>query len=434
MQKNKPSHLTEHDRNTIAVMVTSECSTRIIASALSKSPSTISREIRNHTQVIRPKNCDCIYFKECRRRHVCGSYSCNRLCKTCQHSREKCPDYIKAECDYLNENRHHLCNSCLNQKKCYYEKRIYSAEKAQEEYEKTLKESRQGYNLTGEELEKINNIVSPAVKQGLSVYHIKQTYGSVIPASETTLRRLIASCELDARNIDLRDQVKRRPRKKQRRMNESSVPISKTGHLYKDYLEYMQENEVSVVQMDCVEGKKEDSAVLLTLHFQEFSLQLALILEEHTAACVVGALDKIEQIIGIDMFREVFPVILTDNGHEFAYIEGIERSVSGGNRTKVFFCEPNRSDQKAHCENNHKYIRYVIPKGTSLEPFVQTDITLMMNHVNSYCRKKLHGKCPYDVAMNVLPEDFFGFLGLEKIPPEEVNLTPELLIRSSPPE
>ena len=44
-------------------------------------------------------------------------------------------------------------------------------------------------------------------------------------------------------------------------MNESSVPISKTGHLYKDYLEYMQENEVSVVQMDCVEGKKE--AVLL---------------------------------------------------------------------------------------------------------------------------------------------------------------------------
>lgn len=134
------------------------------------------------------------------------------------------------------------------------------------------------------------------------------------------------------------------------------------------------------------------------------------------------------------MFREVFPVILTDNGHEFADIKGMERSVSGGRRTKVFFCEPNRSDQKAHCENNHKYIRYVIPKGTSLEPFMQTDITLMMNHVNSYCRKKLHGKCPYDVAMNVLPEDFFGFLGLEKVPPEEVNLTPELLIRSYPPE
>ncbi len=434
MQKNKPAHLPAHDRNVIALMVTSECPTRAIASALGKSPSTVSREIRNHTQTIPHKNCDCIYFKECRVRHACGSASCSRLCKTCQHARKKCTDYIKSECEQLNANRHHLCNSCLDQKRCYFEKRIYSAEKAQQEYENTRSQSRQGYNLTGEELEKINDIVSPAIKQGLSVYHIKQAYGAVLPVSESTIRRLVNSCELDARNIDLRDQVKRRPRRKPHKMNEADVPVSKAGHLYKDYLRYIDENDVPVVQMDCVEGKKEDSSVLLTLHFEEFSLQLAVILEGHTAACVVYALDKIEQAIGTDMFREAFPVILTDNGHEFADIDGMERSVSGGKRTQVFFCEPNRSDEKAECENNHKLIRYVIPKGTSLDQYMQADITLMMNHVNSYCRKKLHGKCPYDVAMNVLPEDFFGFLGLEKVPPEEVNLTPELLIRLSPPE
>ena len=185
IQKNTPTHLTAHDRNITALMITSECPTRAIASALVKSPSTISREIKNHTQTVFHKNCDRIYFKECRIRHICGSTSCNKLCKSCQHARKKCSDYVKAECEQLSINRHHLCNSCLNQKNYHLEKRFYDAEKAQKEYEKTLKESRQGYNLTGEELEKINDIVSPAIKQGLSVYHIKQTYGSVIPASET---------------------------------------------------------------------------------------------------------------------------------------------------------------------------------------------------------------------------------------------------------
>ncbi len=433
MQKDKPAHLTAHDRNVIALMVTSECSIRTIAAALGKSPSTISREIRNHTQTVFHKNCDCIYFKECRVRHACGSTSCSKLCKTCQHARKKCPDYVKSECDQLNENPHHLCNSCLNQKRCYFEKRFYSAEKAQQEYEKVLKESRQGYNLTGDELDKINDIVSPAIKQGLSVYHIKQTYGAALPVSESTIRRLVNGCELDARNIDLRDQVKRRPRKKSHKMNCSPAPASKTGHLYADYLAFVQENDISVVQMDCVEGRKEDSAVLLTLHFEEFSMQLAIILEEHTSACVVYALDKIEQAIGTDMFREVFPVILTDNGHEFTDIESMERSISGGKRTRIFFCEPNRSDEKGECENNHKLIRYVIPKGTSLDQYMQTDITLMMNHVNSYCRKKLHGKCPYDIAMTVLPEDFFGFLGLERIDPDKVILNPGLLARDNTP-
>lgn len=434
MQKNTPTHLTAHDRNIIALMITSECPTRAIASALVKSPSTISREIKNHTQTVFHKNCDCIYFKECRIRHICGSTSCNKLCKSCQHARKKCSDYVKAECEQLSINRHHLCNSCLNQKNCHLEKRFYNAEKAQKEYEKTLKESRQGYNLTGEELEKINDIVSPAIKQGLSVYHIKQAYGTTLPASESTIRRLINGCELDARNIDLRDQVKRRPRKKPRTMNESHVSTSKEGHLYADYLKYMKENDISTVQMDCVEGIKEDSAVLLTLHFEEFSLQLAIMLERHTAGCVVYALDKIEQTIGTDMFREIFPVILTDNGHEFTDIEGMERSISGGKRTRIFFCEPNRSDEKAECENNHKLIRCVIPKGTSLDQYMQMDITLMMNHVNSYCRKKLHGKCPYDIAMTVLPEDFFGFLGLEKIDPDKVILKPNLLVKDNTPE
>lgn len=66
-------------------------------------------------------------------------------------------------------------------------------------------------------------------------------------------------------------------------------------------------------------------------------------------------------------------------------VERMDKSaLEDGNRTKVFFCEPNRSDQKEACENNHKYIRYVIPKGTNFDNLNQFQINDMMNHINSY--------------------------------------------------
>lgn len=179
--------------------------------------------------------------------------------------------------------------------------------------------------------------------------------------------------------------------------------------------------------MDCVEGCKTDSGAVLTLHFIAFHMQLYFALEMHDSASVVAMLDRIEISLGKELFAASFPLILTDNGKEFSDIQGLERSVFGGKRTHIFFCEPNRSDQKAHCETNHKLFRRIVPKGTSIESFMQADMTLVTNHINSYVRKALFGKCPYSLARNILPDDFFIFLGLEQIPSNQVILAPELL-------
>lgn len=58
---------------------------------------------------------------------------------------------------------------------------------------------------------------------------------------------------------------------------------------------------------------------------------------------------------------------------------------------------------------------------------MQADMTLVTNHINSYVRKALFGKCPYSLARNILPDDFFIFLGLEHIPSNQVILALELL-------
>ena len=248
-----------------------------------------------------------------------------------------------------------------------------------------------------------------------------------LPVSERSLRRMVNLGVLSARNIDLRDMVKRKVRTNTRNKDRlAKLKISKLGHLWKDYLEYIENHEVGIVEMDCVEGKQNENETLLTLTFKSLSLQLAFIMDAHTSESVIKALDKVELSLGTELFQQMFPLILTDNGHEFADVEGMERSINGGKRTKIFFCEPNRSDEKGTCENHHKMIRWCIPKGTSLVPYKQNDISLMMNHINSYKRDKLFGKSAYEVARAIVPKDFFVLLGLEEIPPSEINLTPSL--------
>lgn len=421
-------HLTLDDRVRIQHYLEENYSIRYIAERLDRSPSTISRELKKHSKIYIPTQCDCLHFSECIAKHVCGNKICNKQCRKCSKAKKCCNDYTKNHCNILLENSTQYCNNCKKFSYCHYEKRRYLSAEAHKAYTDTLTNSRNGYDCTYDELCRIDDIVSPLVKQGQSIYHIMQNHKKELPVSESTIRRMINGCELDCRNIDMRSVVQRRVRTKRANNDYKKSKLCKTGHTYEDYMVYIKDNEdVSVVEMDCVEGSKDSSATLLTLHFVQVHMQLALIMNSQTKENVIAVLDMLEEALGKDLFRECFPLILTDNGSEFEDIEGIERSIYGGKRTIVFFCEPNRSDEKGACENNHKYIRYIIPKGTNMDTYTQAHIHLTMNHINSYCRKSLFGKSPYDLAMSIMPEDFFILLGLEKIPADEVILRPSLL-------
>lgn len=422
----KAKHLTYEDRVCIEEMLNEHRSYREIARALGKSPSTIQREIKNHTKTTVTKDNDCTFAKSCTEKHICGRRDCNRLCKYCKYCKTKCPNYTKQYCQVKIDN-HDLCNGCSHRHyMCSYDRDEYIAKTSHRQYKSTLTDARSGFDLTSGELIEINDIVSPRLKQGQSIYHILQSEDVSLNVSMSTIYRLVDLNELDARNIDLRNRVKIAKRKP-RRMKCEMLSKLKIGHLYKDYLEYCKNNDFMLVEMDCVEGSRESKCVLLTLHFPLLHFQLAFIMSEHTSECVVRTLDMLETILGTELFRSVFQVILTDNGHEFMDVERMEKSaLEDGNRTKVFFCEPNRSDQKGACENNHKYIRYVIPKGTNFDNLNQFQINDMMNHINSYRRKSLCGKSPYEIARTMLPDDFFVLLGIEQIEDKDIILDPSL--------
>ena len=200
-----------------------------------------------------------------------------------------------------------------------------------------------------------------------------------------------------------------------------------SGCSHEDCITFVNNKNIELVQMDCVDGKAKNGPTILTLSFVYSRLILVFLLPEKSSECVIQVLNQLETIFGSELFSLIFGAILTDNSHEFKDLVGMERSINGGRRTRIFYCEYFHPSQKGLCENNNKLVRYVIPKGTNLNNYTQADMLKLTNNINSYIRKILNGHTAFEIAKETLPDEFFVKLGLEAVPPETIILKPKLL-------
>lgn len=127
------------------------------------------------------------------------------------------------------------------------------------------------------------------------------------------------------------------------------------------------------------------------------------LLKRNTQECVCQIFNTLEQQLKTKGMLDTFPVILTDNGPEFKNPFLLEKNLTGKPRTRLFYCDPMASWQKGRLEKNHEFIRWIIPKGCSLESLKRGDVTLMMNHINSIARASLNGRTPFELASLLLP-------------------------------
>ena len=200
------------------------------------------------------------------------------------------------------------------------------------------------------------------------------------------------------------------------------------GRSYEDYENFIRNTGLSALEMDTVRGRREKGKRLLTMIFEHNSIMLLFLMPDGKAESVKRVFDYLERGLGTECFQRLFPVFLTDNGSEFKKVESLERTDEGEIRTNVFFCDPMASWQKPHIEKNHEYIRYVLPRGKSFDPYTQDDITLLMNHINSTRRPGLGNKAPYELV-NEEDEDLkalFALMKMDLIPPDEVHLKADL--------
>lgn len=178
--------------------------------------------------------------------------------------------------------------------------------------------------------------------------------------------------------------------------------------------------------MDTVEGRKGDK-VLLTIHFIDTSFMLKFLRDSNDARSVTEWFKWIYESVGVEEYKALFPVILTDNGTEFSDPGKIEKIQSEEKLTSVFYCYPYSAYLKPEVENNHQLIRRIIPKGSSMDHLKQADISLVMSHVNSYTRKKLNDQSPFDSFSSRYGFKLINALEIEKIAPNDIILKPSLL-------
>lgn len=403
-----------------------------IGRELGKDPTTIAKEIRNHIQFRKTgcygkPFCDCLIRKDCTLKHLCGNLKCRRICGFCNTypCSTLCADYLQEICSRLSKPPY-VCNGCQRRTSCTLEKRIYSATHAQREYEAVRSESRQGIQLTEEDALRLDSLISPLLMKGQSLHHICVSHADEIMVDERSLYNYVGSGIFAAKNLDMPRVVRmgKRKKKKDRFKVDKKCRIGRT---YQDFLAFMAKHPgLPIVEMDSVEGKK-GGKVLLTLHFTIPQFMLAFIRDANTSQSVIDIFNQLFQTLGPDIFCGLFHVLLGDNGSEFSNPAAIETDLLGSRRTRVFYCDPQASYQKGAAENNHALIRRIIPKGASLDDFTQEDITLMMNHINSYGRLNLGDKTPYAVFASLYGEEILRKMGAELISPDKVTLRPSLL-------
>ena len=423
-------HLTLDDRSQIQIGLNGGHSFRRIADNLSKHPSTISKEVRRH-RIIHVSGAygripnSCIYRNTCTVQGLCNTLNCKHdYCRSCKKCNRNCPDYQEEYCLFLSRAPY-VCNGCKLRSRCVLKKYLYTALTAHKNYREKLSACREGISYTEDEIHGIDEVIAPLVKKKQSIHHIYISQADKLICSERTIYNLVDRCALTVRNIDLPRKVRYRPR---RRSKPFKVDKNcRVGRTYQDFLIYMQEHpDTPIVQMDTVEGRK-GGKVLLTIFFTQADLMLIYLRDRNTSQSVIDTFNMLEQALGSETFRRLFPVILTDNGTEFSNPAAIESDAFGGPRTKLFYCEPSSPHQKAEIERGHEYIRMVLPKGTSFDTLTQDDAQLLACHINSLIRKKLNDRSPTTTFSFFHGGSILRKLDIAAIPPEEVTLSPALM-------
>ena len=370
-------HLTDENRKTISNMLSHKATCKEIAFKIGCDSTTIAKEIKKNR----------IISKE-------ATGNKKILCKKL----ERYP---------------YVCLDCSKKyKDCTLTQLRYNSEVAQKKYEYRLHESRKGINLTKEEHQKLNDILKEGLKDKKSIYAI--IHSSDIDVSIPTVYRYIQEKKVAISKMDLPYAVTYKKRKKANKKYEypDNNKISRYNRTYLDYLAYKKVhiNEMTT-QMDFLGSIVTDRKSILVLIIPEIHFPFLFIVENKDSNKVVTLFDDIENKIGYEKFKEIFPSILTDRDPCFSDISGIEFSKEDGyQRTYLFFCDAFKSNQKASVENMNKQIRKFFPKGQSIDNYVQDDIVTINKTIIESPLFSLDGHSPKEAFILLFGQETFDNL------------------------
>lgn len=398
MSDSKNKHMTLDDRIEIQTCLDHGMTFKAIAKRIGKDQTTVSKEVKKHITV-----------------------NTNDIPIKIDHNGKPlpmppCPQLLTAP---------FVCNGCKRRRlRCSFQKCLYYAKSAQKEYETLLKESREGIPLNKDQFYKVDSIIAEGIKKGQHLYHIMNTHN--LGVSQATVYRHLHRGYLSVSKMDFPRVVKFKPRKQH---TENKIPkAAKIGRTYQDFLSYIEENEITAwTEMDTVIGQP-GGKVIMTFDFTFCNFMFGLLLDNKTSAEASRKIRSFKENLFENEIRfgDLIPLLLTDNGGEFADVDAFITDPHAQTETYLFFCEAYSSFQKPRVEKNHTLFRDIVPKGVSFDSFTQNTVDLIFSHVNSVKRKSLNGKSPYEIFTFTFGKTITSLLGIKHIPPEKVIQSPKL--------
>ena len=247
MNEHDQKHLTLSNRTYIEQELLQKSTFSSMGTVLHKDTSTISKEVKCYSKTVPAKysyKCNlCKHYKDCDLRSKelkCPRYSihCSFYCKKCYRRAviDYCPYFLPYKCNKIYKPPY-VCNYCEDYKSCPLDKKIYDAVYAQKQYEKNLYNSRKGINMTPEELQKLNDLISPLILKGQPLSHIFAVHADEIPVCRRTLYNYLDQRVFQARNIDLPRRVcyKKRKKKSKPRKSKNLQQVYRNKRTYVDF-------------------------------------------------------------------------------------------------------------------------------------------------------------------------------------------------------
>lgn len=417
---NYRKHLTLSERKQIQFFIEQHYSLRQIGIELGKDPTTIKKEILNHRKVTKKSS----YPMECKNFKTCTN---GRICP--------CEDYEKFVCQRRDKSPG-VCNKCPT-RYCRYERIMYDAKLAQEEYQRNLVDCRTGINITAREFKAYSDIIVPLIAQGQSPY-VVVTQNPQLGITTKTLYNWIEWGYFNEYGIDntsLREKVSRRiPKSKKQAYKKRKDNSYIIGRTYEDFLKECNncpKETKGIVEMDTVYNDK-SGPYIQTFKFLSYGFLFAVIHQTKTSISMCDGINLLYEILGKKLFTENVRIIVTDRGTEFSNPHAMEVALDGSKRTSVFYCDPMQSQQKGSIEREHKTLRALVPKNKSFGEIRlnrQDDLNKILSHLNSYPREHLDGKSPFSYLkfMNESLYTAFVNYGIIEIPIESVTINSTLL-------
>ena len=413
---------------------------RKIAELIGRSPSTVSREVRENRCVrsFKQRKSACRDRDWCKRINVCAE--CVRKGAFCPHCdvrdcRDHCAAYAeRTACDVL-AHAPWVCNGCRkNRYGCNRANRyVYDADVAQKASDGRRSESRRGIDMDEGRAAIALACIKDGLSRGLSPYEISKLYADEIGVHCSTVYRWVEAGYGGLTNLELERKAGFKPRKKALARPTSHSP--KRSH--DEFEKLPEELKASRSELDSLIGRSSDVQAVMTLYNLPSHVQLALLLDAHDCGNVKRELANVRSVMPARMYERWMRAVLTDNGTEFSDEDGIgalcgERVENGRFEVHLYYCDPRQSQQKAGCEKNHSEIRQILVKGMfSFDELERADMAVVMSHVNSTPRASLGGRTPIQMLRFIYGDgdanDLLCALGIREIGRDELMLKPEIL-------